>query len=147
MTAPNSAAVQRCIRNAIRNAGIDRNDIDAINGHLTATAKDVMEIKNWSAALGRKGSNFPYINSFKSTIGHCLAAAGSIECVGVVLQIKEGVIFGNVNCEDLHPGITDVIAEAKIPQKTIPFNPKIIAKASFGFGDVNACVIFSAFKT
>jgi len=146
MTAPNSAAVQRCIRNAIKNAGIDGNDIDAINGHLTATAKDVLEIANWSAALGRKGSNFPYINSFKSTIGHCLAAAGSIECVGTVLQIKEGVIFGNMNCEDLHPGITDVIAEAKIPQKTIPYTPKIIAKASFGFGDVNACVIFSAFN-
>ena len=147
MTAPNSEAVQRCIRNAIKNAGIDGNDIDAINGHLTATAKDVLEITNWSAAIGRKGSNFPYINSFKSTIGHCLAAAGSIECVGAVLQFKERVIFGNVNCEDLHPGITNVIAETKIPQKTISYNAKIIAKASFGFGDVNACVIFSAFNT
>ena len=146
MTAPNNEAVQRCIRYAIRNAGIDGNDIDAINGHLTATAKDVLEITNWSTALGRKGSNFPYINSFKSTIGHCLAAAGSIECVGAVLQIEEGVIFGNVNCEDVHPGIADVIAETKIPQKTIPYNIKIIAKASFGFGDVNACVIFSAFN-
>ena len=147
MTAPNSEAVQRCIRYAIKNAGIDGNDIDAINGHLTATAKDVLEITNWSAALERKGFNFPYINSFKSTIGHCLAAAGSIECVGAVLQFKERVIFGNVNCEDLHPGITNVIAETKIPQKTFPYNPKIIAKASFGFGDVNACVIFSAFNT
>ena len=146
MTAPNNEAVQRCIRYAIRNAGIDGNDIDAINGHLTATAKDVLEITNWSTALGRKGSGFPYINSFKSTIGHCLAAAGSIECVGVVLQIEKGVIFGNVNCEDVHPGIADVITEAKIPQKTIPYNLKIIAKASFGFGDVNACVIFSAFN-
>ena len=146
MTAPNSAAVQRCIRYAIRNAGIDGNNIDAINGHLTATAKDVLEITNWSTALGRKGSNFPYINSFKSTIGHCLAAAGSIECVGAVLQIEEGVIFGNVNCEDVHPGITNVIAETKIPQETIPYQSKIIAKASFGFGDVNACVIFSAFN-
>ncbi len=93
MTAPNSAAVQRCIRNAIKNAGIEGNDIDAINGHLTATAKDVLEITNWSAALGRKGSNFPYINSFKSTIGHCLAAAGSIECVGTVLQIERRGYF------------------------------------------------------
>ena len=146
MTAPNSEAVQRCIKFAIRNAGIDVNDIDAINGHLTATAKDVLEITNWSAALGRKGSSFPYINSFKSTIGHCLAAAGSIECVGAILQIEEGVIFGNMNCEDVHPRIADVIAAAKIPQKTIPYKPKMIAKASFGFGDVNACVIFSAFN-
>ncbi len=146
MTAPNSEAVQRCIRNAITNAGIFANDIDAVNGHLTATAKDVLEINNWSAALGRIGIDFPYINTFKSTIGHCLAAAGSIECVGAVLQFEEGVIFGNMNCEDLHPRITNIIAETKIPQKTIPYNPKIIAKASFGFGDVNACVIFSAFN-
>ena len=146
MTAPNSSAVQRCIRNALSNTGIKATEVDTINGHLTATAKDVLEITNWSVALGLHGLDFPYINSFKSTIGHCLAAAGSIECVGAVLQFAEGVIFGNVNCEDVHSGILDIISETKIPRQTIPLNPKIIAKASFGFGDVNACVIFSAFK-
>jgi len=146
LTAPNSEAVQRCIRKAITNAGIAATDIDAINGHLTATTKDVMEITNWSEALELYGSNFPYINSFKSTIGHCLAAAGSIECVGSVLQLETGAIFGNVNCEDLHPGIIEIIDASRIPQKTLTVHPKIVAKASFGFGDVNACVIFSAFK-
>ncbi|MBT8313217.1 MAG: beta-ketoacyl-[acyl-carrier-protein] synthase family protein [Maribacter sp.] len=146
MTAPNSEAVQRCINKAISNAGLIADDIDAVNGHLTATAKDVVEIKNWSAALERKGSDFPYINSFKSMIGHCLAAAGSIECVGTILQFQEQVIFGNVNCEDIHPGISDVISEYRIPQRTMSYNPKYIAKASFGFGDVNACVIFSAYN-
>ncbi|MBT8300058.1 MAG: beta-ketoacyl-[acyl-carrier-protein] synthase family protein [Maribacter sp.] len=144
MTAPNSEAVQRCIRNAIANSGITGKDIDAINGHLTATAKDVLEITNWSAALGLEGSIFPYINSFKGAIGHCLAAAGSIECVGSVLQIETGEIYGNMNCEDLHPGITNIISASKVPRKTLPIPPKIVAKASFGFGDVNACVIFSA---
>ncbi|MBD0849575.1 beta-ketoacyl-[acyl-carrier-protein] synthase family protein [Maribacter arenosus] len=146
MTAPNCVAVQRCISNAIKNAGITSNDIDVINGHLTATSKDAVEIGNWSAALERKGFDFPYINSFKGTIGHCLAAAGSIECVGTVLQFKEGMIFGNVNCEDVHPEILDVISETRIPHKSMPLHPKIIAKASFGFGDVNACVIFKEFQ-
>ncbi|MFX0556928.1 beta-ketoacyl-[acyl-carrier-protein] synthase family protein [Maribacter sp. CXY002] len=146
MTAPNSEAVQRCIQKAVENAGIQANDIDAINGHLTATTKDSLEIQNWSEALSRKGEEFPYINSFKGMIGHCLAAAGSIECVGTVLQFEEACVFGNINCEDIHPEITKVISKNRIPQHTIPFRPKIIAKASFGFGDVNACVIFSAFK-
>lgn len=146
MTAPNSEAVQRCIVRAVQNAGIEPKDIDAINGHLTATTKDVLEISNWSKALDLKGERFPYINSFKGMIGHCIAAAGSIECVGSILQLEEGVIFGNINCEDLHPGITDIISGSKIPLKTMPYRPKIIAKASFGFGDVNACVIFSAYN-
>ncbi|WP_289644646.1 beta-ketoacyl-[acyl-carrier-protein] synthase family protein [Maribacter aestuarii] len=146
MTAPNSIAVQRCIRNAVINSGIAAEDIDVINGHLTATVKDSLEIKNWSVALGRSGTDFPYINSFKGMIGHCLAAAGSIECVAAVLQFEEGMVFGNVNCDDVHPEISAMVANHKIPQKTIPYRPKVIAKASFGFGDVNACVIFAAFN-
>ena len=146
ITAPNSIAVQRCIRKALANADIDANEIDVINGHLTATTKDALEVENWSAALGRKDANFPYINSFKGMIGHCLAAAGSIECVGAVLQFEEGCVYGNINCEDIHPDISAVISETKIPRKTIPYQPKVIAKASFGFGDVNACVIFGQYK-
>ncbi len=145
MTAPNSIAVQRCIRNAVKNAGIQATDIDAVNGHLTATTKDSLEIANWSRALERSGTDFPYINSFKGMIGHCLAAAGSIECVGAILQFQEGSIFGNVNCEDIHPEITEILSETRIPRKTISYRPKIIAKASFGFGDVNACVIFKEY--
>lgn len=146
MTAPNSEAVQRCIVQAVEQAGIQKNDVDVINGHLTATVKDPIEIKNWSLALKREGSNFPYINAFKSLFGHCLAAAGSIECVGALLQFQNNCVFGNSNCEDLHPEISHRVDSTKIPVKTIAYSPKIIAKASFGFGDVNACVIFRAFN-
>tara|TARA_R110002051_G_scaffold257435_6_gene316460 strand:- start:4247 stop:5521 length:1275 start_codon:yes stop_codon:yes gene_type:complete len=146
MTAPNSEAIQRCIANAIEDAKINKNDVDVINGHLTATIKDVLEIENWSKALACTGENFPYINSFKSIFGHCLAAAGSIETVASILQFKENVVFGNINCEDLHLDIKNVIDETKIPKKTINYKPTIIAKASFGFGDVNACAIFKAFN-
>jgi 3-oxoacyl-(acyl-carrier-protein) synthase len=146
MTAPNSDAVQRCITTAITSSGISTNDIDAINGHLTATTKDSLEIENWTKALNRNGNNFPYINSLKSMTGHCLSAAGSIESVATVLQLYEGFLFGNINCEDLHPEITALVDASKIPLKTINTDLTIIAKASFGFGDVNACILFKKFE-
>lgn len=146
MTAPNPMAVQRCIKNAIANAGIHAKEIDAINGHLTATSKDGLEIQNWSEALERKGKDFPYINSLKSMVGHCLSGAGSIESVASVLQLDQGFIFPNINCEDLHAEITALIDESKIPRQMIKKELNIIAKASFGFGDVNGCVIFKKWK-
>lgn len=145
MTAPNSEAVQRCITNAIEDAGINASEIDAINGHLTATIKDPVEVKNWSEALNRKGSDFPYINSLKSMIGHCLAASGAVESVATVLQLKEEFIFPSINSEDVHEDIKKIIDISKIPQKTIYKDLNIIAKASFGFGDVNGCVIFKKY--
>lgn len=146
MTAPNPVAVQKCIKNAIENAGIYPNEIDAINGHLTATAKDSLEIQNWSEALGRKGTDFPYINSLKSMVGHCLSGAGSIESVAAVLQLHHGFVFPNINCEDINPEITNLIDHSRIPQKMIEKELNIVAKASFGFGDVNGCIIFKKFK-
>ncbi len=146
MTAPNSVAVQKCISDAIKNAGISANDIDAINGHLTATTKDRSEIKNWTEALNRKGSDFPYINSIKSMVGHCLSAAGSIESVASVLQIYHGFVFPNCNCEDLHPEIIELVDASRIPQKSINKTIHILAKASFGFGDVNGCVILKKYN-
>ncbi|MFY7672119.1 beta-ketoacyl-[acyl-carrier-protein] synthase family protein [Tenacibaculum sp. MEBiC06402] len=146
MTAPNGVAVQRCIQNAVINSGIHPEDIDVINGHLTATIKDTFEVQNWSEALQRKGKDFPYINSLKSMIGHCLAAAGSIESVSAVLQLHRGFIFPSINCEDVHPEILDIIDEDKIPKVQIDKEINIVAKASFGFGDVNACVIFKKYS-
>lgn len=146
MIAPNSAAVRRCITDALKNAAISAAEVDAINGHLTATTKDSLEIENWTKALGRSGPNFPYINSLKSLTGHCLSAAGSIESIAAVLQLHESFIFGNTNCEDLHPEILDLIDSSKVPLKTFNTDLNIIAKASFGFGDVNACIIFEKFK-
>jgi 3-oxoacyl-(acyl-carrier-protein) synthase len=147
MTAPNSVAVQRCIKDALKNANIDAKDVDAINGHLTATSKDSLEITNWVEALDRKGTDFPYINSLKSMTGHCLSAAGSIESIASVLQLRHNFIFPNINCEDMHPEITDQIDTEKIPIQNIDKQLNIIAKASFGFGDVNACILFKKFTS
>jgi 3-oxoacyl-(acyl-carrier-protein) synthase len=147
MTAPNSEAVQRCITKAIQNSNVNPEEIDAINGHLTATSKDFTEIENWSKALGLRGNEFPLINSLKSMIGHCLSAAGAIESVASVLQIHDGFIFPSINCEDLNEQITSLISKQKIPQTLIEKEVNIVAKASFGFGDVNGCVLFKKYKT
>jgi len=145
MTAPNPEAVQKCIRGAMHHAGIKSAEIDIVNGHLTSTSKDGLEIKNWAKALDRSGRDFPYINSLKSMVGHCLAAAGSIECVATVLEIHKQFVFPNINCEDLLPQISELIDETKIPKKSINAPIQYAIKASFGFGDVNACVIFKKY--
>lgn len=146
MTAPNSEAVQRCIKNALANSNIKATEIDAINGHLTSTGNDFTEIDNWSKALNLKGKDFPYINSLKSMIGHCLSASGAIESVASVLQIHHNFITPNINCEDVNEEIKSLISEHKIPQKLIEKEVNIVAKASFGFGDVNGCIIYKKFK-
>ncbi len=146
LTAPNAEAVQRCIKKAIKNSGLDASAIEVINGHLTATSKDGLEIENWTKALDKKGNDFPYINSTKSMIGHCLAAAGAIECVASVIQLKEQFVAPNINCEDLHPEIKNLISSERIPIKKIELDFNVLAKASFGFGDVNACLIFKRFE-
>ncbi len=146
MTAPNPDAVKRCIREALKNADVAADEIDVINGHLTATAMDALEIRNWTEALQRSGEAFPYINTLKGTVGHCLSAAGSIECVASVLQIKEDRIFPNINCEDLHPEIAELIDPGKVPQRALQYPVDTLIKASFGFGDVNACIVFRKYK-
>jgi 3-oxoacyl-(acyl-carrier-protein) synthase len=145
MTAPNPEGVKRCIRGAVADAGIDPAEVDAINGHLTATYADPHEVRNWAEALERTPDNFPYINSTKSLIGHCLGAAGAIESVASVLQIYKGFLHPSINCEDVHPDI-EKFAQ-KIPQKCLEFPQlKILAKAGFGFGDVNSCIIFKKWE-
>ena len=146
MTAPNSEAVQYCIKTAIKNAGVSAIEIDTINGHLTSTGMCPTEVANWSEALGLKGEEFPYINSLKSMTGHCLAAAGSIETVATILELEEGRIFGNINLAHIHPEILARVAQDKVLTQTIDMPVKIAAKASFGFGDVNCCMIFKKFE-
>lgn len=146
MTSPNAEGVQRCIRETIADADISPNEIDAINGHLTATFADPYEIMNWSKALGRGPGCFPYINSTKSMIGHCLGGAGAIETVAALIQLSEGFLHPSLNCEDLHPEIkafSDHVVHTGMDYPEL----KTMAKASFGFGDVNSCLILRKWDT
>jgi len=145
MTAPNPDGVQRCIRSTIQDAGISPNEIDAISGHLSATFADPGEVKSWAKALDRAPEDFPIINSTKSLIGHCLGAAGAVETVAAVIELHKGFMHPSINCEDVHPDLepyTDRIAHNCVDYPEL----KTMAKASFGFGDVNSCLILKKWE-
>ncbi|MEM6640682.1 MAG: beta-ketoacyl-[acyl-carrier-protein] synthase family protein [Pseudomonadota bacterium] len=144
MTAPNPEGVVRCVRAAMAQADLQARDIDAINGHLTATFADPHEIANWQRALDVPVDEFPAINATKSMVGHALGAAGGIECVASVLQLHNGFLHGSLNCEDLHDDIAPFAHS--VVRETREFDGKIIAKSSFGFGDVNGCVLFKKWQ-
>jgi len=146
MTAANSTGVIRCIDEALANSGVSPQQIDTISGHLTATNADKQEIQNWTQALNRKGDDFPLTNSLKSMIGHCLSAAGSIEAVAAILQIEHQFVHPNINLEDPNPEITNLVSIDCLPVKMIKKEVNIVAKANFGFGDVNSCIILSKFN-
>ena len=146
MTAPASAGVVKCIVDATAIAGIDPKQVDLVCGHLTATIADKFEIENWSRALNRRGDDFPMVNSLKSMIGHSLSAAGSIECVAAVLQIVHNFVHPNINLDDPNPEILNITGENNLPTKMVNREINIVAKANFGFGDVNACLIISKYK-
>lgn len=145
MTAPNPIGIQRCIRDALRAAGVRGADVDAINGHLTATKADPHEVRSWQAALEVDAGALPWINSTKCLIGHALGAAGGIECVASVLELHRGFVHGSLNCEDLHPDLDPY--RDSIPAETVEADVTILAKASFGFGDVNGCIIFRKWES
>jgi len=146
MTAPSGIGVVRCIQDALVDANIDAGEIDLISGHLTATMADKFEIENWIKALGRSGEDFPVVNSLKSMIGHCLSAAGSIETVASVLQIAHQFVHPNINLEDPNPGIIDLITENNLPVTMVSKEINLVAKANFGFGDINCCLIISKYN-
>ena len=145
MTAPNPDGVVRCVQSAIADAGIDAAEIDLINGHLTATGADPREIASWTKALGREPADFPVITATKSLIGHALGAAGAIESVASLLMLEGGFAHPSINCEDVHPEIAAY--EPAIPHELRELRElRTVIKAGFGFGDVNACLVFRTYR-
>ena len=141
MTAPNPESVVRCVQSGIADAGIDASEIDLISGHLTATGADPREVASWSKALGRAPADFPTIVATKSLIGHALGAAGALESVAALLMMEGGFAHPSLNCEDVHPEIAAY--EPAIPHELLKMPElRTVIKAGFGFGDVNACLVF-----
>lgn len=141
MTAPNPVGVRRCIRSAVDAAGISPERVGAINGHLTATGADPAEVASWAGALERGPGELPPITSTKSMIGHALGAAGALEAVASVLMVSGGWIHPSINCEDVHPEIEPWASSIPHALLEAP-DLDVLVKAGFGFGDVNACLVF-----
>ncbi len=144
MTFPNAEGVARCIRRVIREGGIDPARISLVNGHLTSTTADPREVESWMQALELPPERFPLIQATKSMIGHCLGAAGALEAVAVVDQIARGYVHPSINCEEVHPKIQAVAKS--IPHALLERPLEYVIKASFGFGDVNGCLLFKRWE-
>ncbi|MEQ9366518.1 MAG: beta-ketoacyl-[acyl-carrier-protein] synthase family protein, partial [Leptospirales bacterium] len=93
--------------------------------------------------LGVAPDRLPPINGTKSLIGHGLGAAGSQESIAALLQLSRGFLHASLNCENLHERIEPYAAS--IVRETREQRLRTVAKASFGFGDVNGCVVFRRF--
>ena len=145
MTAPNPEGVVRCVQSALADAAIDPGEIDLINGHLTATGADPREIASWTKALGREPAEFPVITATKSMVGHALGAAGAIESVAALLMLEGGFAHPSINCEDLHPEIAPYERAIARERRELP-DLRTVIKAGFGFGDVNACLVFRRYE-
>jgi 3-oxoacyl-(acyl-carrier-protein) synthase len=144
ITASNPEGIQRCVQETLEIAKTRPSEIDYVNGHLTSTGGDAKEIRCLAAALGRELPNMPWVNATKSLIGHGLGASGSMECVAVLLQLFHGFVHPSINCEDFHPEIADL--QPRVPQTAIATDSRFALKTSFGFGDVNACIVFKRWE-
>ena len=140
MTFPNPEGVVRCVRRVVELAEIVPDEISLINGHLTSTKADPLEVREWLEALALPPGRFPLIQSTKSMVGHALGAAGALEAVAVVDQISQGYVHPSINCETVHPEIEKIAAS--IPRAASARRLDYVIKASFGFGDVNGCLLF-----
>jgi 3-oxoacyl-(acyl-carrier-protein) synthase len=145
MTAPNPESVRRCILGALADAKITASDVDLINGHLTATGADPKEVASWAAALQCSPEDFPVITATKSLIGHTLGAAGALESVASVIMLCGGFAHPSINCEDVHPEIEAYDGSIPHTLRELP-DLKVVVKAGFGFGDVNACLVFKKWQ-
>ena len=75
-------------------------------------------------------------------MGHALGASGAIETIATLIQLKNSFLHPSINCESLHEKIKPVKNSVVRERMTVENDQlQIAAKASFGFGDVNSCLI------
>ena len=141
MTAPSEDGdgAFRCMRNAMRDAGIEPGKINYINAHGTSTPLgDVAETKAVKRALGEHASKV-VVNSTKSMTGHLLGAAGGVEAVFTALAIRDQVSPPTINLRTPDPACDlDYVPNAA---RKMPIN--VAMSNSFGFGGTNATLIFA----
>jgi 3-oxoacyl-[acyl-carrier-protein] synthase II len=142
ITEPDWENQARCLTLALNDAAISPTDVDYINAHGTATVlNDASETKAIKAALGKHSKKVP-ISSNKSMVGHLLGAAGVVEAIFTVLTIRDGIIPPTINYDTPDPEC-DLDYVPNIARKA---QVNIALSNSFGFGGVNATLVFRKFK-
>jgi 3-oxoacyl-[acyl-carrier-protein] synthase II len=141
---PEGRGAKNVMINCLKNAGIQPEDVDAVNMHGTSTnLGDVAELIAVQSVFGDHAYKLN-INSTKSMTGHLLGAAGAIEAIASILAIKNGIVPPTIN----HFTDDDQIN----PKLNLTFNKaqkrdvKIAMSNTFGFGGHNACVLFKKFE-
>jgi 3-oxoacyl-[acyl-carrier-protein] synthase II len=138
MTAPSMDGPRRAMVNALRNAGINADQVNYLNAHGTSTPLgDVNEINAIKAALGDHARNV-VVNSTKSMTGHLLGGAGGIESVFTIKAVYEQKSPPTINVFNQDPECDlDVCANQARDLKI-----DIALKNNFGFGGTNGSLIF-----
>ena len=142
---PDGIGVIAVMKNTLRDAGMNPEDVDHINTHGTSTPLgDVAELKAISAVFGDHAKNIN-INSTKSMTGHLLGAAGAVEAIASILAIKNGIVPPTINFTE---GDNDAEIDYNLnftfgqAQKR---EVNVALSNTFGFGGHNACVIFKKY--
>jgi 3-oxoacyl-[acyl-carrier-protein] synthase II len=142
ITEPDWENQGRCLKLALADATISPADVEYINAHGTSTViNDVSETKAIKAVLGEHSKKVP-ISSNKSMLGHLLGAAGGVEAIFTILAIRDGIIPPTINYDTPDPEC-DLDYVPNIARKA---EVKIALSNSFGFGGVNATLVFRKFK-
>lgn len=142
MTAPHpdGIGVVRVMQNCLNNAGLQPEDVDAINTHGTSTPLgDVAELKAISQVFGDHAPKMN-INSTKSMTGHLLGAAGAIEAIASILAMEYNVVPPTINHsvvdEEIDPELNLTLNHAQEREVNVAMSN------TFGFGGHNACLVF-----
>lgn len=137
---PDGLGASIVMKNAIRDAGINKEEIDYINVHGTATPLgDIAELKAIKDVFGDHAYNLN-ISSTKSMVGHLLGAAGAMEASFAIMSIVDGIVPPTINHK-----VQDENIDSKLNltlHKAQKRNVKYAMSNTFGFGGHNTCVIF-----
>ena len=141
MTLPSESGegAARCMRTALKNAGLQPNDVDYVNAHGTSTpAGDIAETDALKSTFGSHSDTL-LVSSTKSMTGHLLGAAGGIEAVFSVLALRDQIAPPTINLDNPGEGCDlDYVANTKRPAKL-----SVAMSNSFGFGGTNGTLVFS----
>ncbi|MFC1828560.1 beta-ketoacyl-ACP synthase II [Thermodesulfobacteriota bacterium] len=139
ITDPDTDGAVRCMRAALKDAGIKPEDVDLINPHATSTPKgDINEVNAIKTVFGT-GREKPLITASKSQLGHSLGAVGAMEAVLCVLSIRDSIVPPVLNLEKIDEqckGLNYVRGKSK------KADINVVLSNSFGFGGTNASLIF-----
>jgi 3-oxoacyl-[acyl-carrier-protein] synthase II len=136
--APDGDGAYRCMRAALKRAGIEASDIDYINAHGTSTPMgDELELKAVERLVGNAAATLS-MSSTKSAVGHLLGAAGAVEAIFSLLAMRDGIVPPTLNLDN--PSVETAIDLTPKVAKKKEIN--IALSNSFGFGGTNASLIF-----